>query len=359
MKKPICVIALLTLFLMMDFAAKAQSRSRSRQIRAQNKKISNYRGGAAGGFGKKAYTYVGVSFNALNYFGDLAPKSSAASTNISFTRPGLGIVASRKIGARYSLKGSLFYGRLKGSDFNSADPNEENARYRYVRNLQFRNDIIELSVQGVVDITPNYSTFLGRATIVPYIFGGVAVFYHNPKALVPETDPNTGQPLAEAGTWVALEPLGTEGQYSDGSGVSPYKKIQLAIPVGLGLRYKLNQSFDISFEVGYRHLFFDHIDDVGGSYTDLSNLNSDLARTLSDRSREATYVESGEVRDLTNPNVAQICDRRDAQGLIPGYGSSGSTNIRGNINDNDIYVVTSIQVTYIFGSSIFSKAKYR
>ncbi|MDN5215752.1 DUF6089 family protein [Fulvivirgaceae bacterium BMA12] len=360
MKKLLFVSTLLTLFFISEYELMAQSRSRSRQIRAQSKRISTYRGGVAGGFGKKAYTTIGFSVNALNYFGDLAPKAGATSTDISFTRPGFGLHLHRKIGSRYWVRGSLLYGRLKGSDFSSANPDDESARFRYVRNLQFRNDIFEFSAQGVIDITPHHGTFLGRPTFTPYVFGGIAVFYHNPKGLVPETDVNTGQALEDAGKWIALEPLGTEGQYSDGSGVSPYKKVQLAVPVGIGVRYKVNESLDVEVEVGYRHLFFDHLDDVGGSYVDLNTLNSDLARVMSDRSRELTAVESGETRDLTNPLVAEIVNRRDANNLIRGYGSNANnTNIRGNSNDNDIYVITSIRVNYILGSSIFGKAKYR
>ena len=360
MKKTLPILVLLTLFLMVEYEVMAQARSRSRAMRAQSKRISNYRGGVAGGFGKKAFTTLGFSINALNYFGDLAPKSSAASTDISFTRPGFGLFLEHKVAARAWVRGSFIYGRLQGSDFKSASPDDESARFRYVRTLQFRNDIFEFSAQGVIDITPNYSTFLGRPTFTPYIFGGVAVLYHNPKGLVPETDINTGQPLEDAGKWVALEPLGTEGQYTDGSGVSTYSKIQIAIPVGIGLRYMINQSFDVSVEVGYRHLFFDHIDDVGGNYVDLGTLDSDLARAMSDRSRELVDVESGEARDLTNPLVAEIVNKRDANNLISGYGSAGNgANIRGNSADNDIYVVTSIKVSYILGSSIFGKAKYR
>ena len=360
MKKTLPILVLLTLFFISEYEAMAQARSRSRQMRAQSKRISNYRGGVAGGFGKKAFTTIGFSINALNYFGDLAPKSTAASTDISFTQPGFGLFVEHKVGVRYWVRGSLLYGRLQGSDFKSASPDDESARFRYVRNLQFRNDIFEFSAQGVVDITPNHSTFLGRPTFTPYLFAGVAVLYHNPKGLVPETDINSGEALEDAGKWVALEPLGTEGQYTEGSGVDTYSKIQIAIPVGIGLRYMVNQSFDISLEVGYRHLFFDHIDDVGGNYVDLNTLDSNLARAMSDRSRELVDVKSGEARDLTNPLVAEIFNNRDANNLISGYGSSANgSNIRGNSADNDIYVVTSIKLTYVLGSSIFGKAKYR
>ena len=360
MKKTLPVLVLLTLFFIAEYEVMAQSKSRTRQIRAQNKRIANYRGGFAGGFGKKAFTTIGFSMNALNYFGDLAPKSNAASTDISFTRPGFGLHLERKVASRYWIRGSLIYGRLQGSDFKSASPDDELSRFRYVRNLQFRNDIFEFSAQGVIDITPNYNTFLGRPVLTPYVFGGLAVLYHNPKGLVPETDVNSGQPLEDAGKWVALEPLGTEGQHTEGSVVETYSKIQIAIPVGIGLRCMVNQSFDISFEIGYRHLFFDHLDDVSGRYVDLNTLDSDLARAMSDRSRELVDVESGQARDLTNPLVAEISDNRDANNLIRGYGSfANGTNIRGNSADNDIYIITNIKLTYILGSSIFGKAKYR
>ena len=44
---------------------------------------------------------------------------------------------------------------------------------------------------------------------------------------------------------------------------------------------------------------------------------------------------------------------------VPGYGSEGvGDNIRGSKNDRDIYVVTSIKVSYIIGAT-FHKAKFR
>ena len=367
MRKINLVLLVLGFFLFTETNVYAQRRPKSRKIRSKTRQISSYRGGSSTPFGQRAYNSASFNISSMNYFGDLAPKSSIGSTDISFTRPGVGLSFERKILPRVSVRGGLLYGRLKGSDFESADPNDQDARFRYVRNLQFRNDIFEFSVSGVLDLIPNYGTFVTRPDFVPYVFAGVAVLFHNPKGLVPDTDVNTGSPLAEAGQWVELEPLGTEGQYSEGSGVSTYSKVQIAIPVGLGLKYRLNQAIDLSLEVGYRHLFFDHLDDVGGIYTDLGLLNSDLARAMSDRSREVNDVESGNARDLTNPNIVEIISRTasyvGADGrtynIIPGYGQPGENNIRGDSSDNDIYIVTSIKLTYIFGGSLFGGAKYR
>ncbi|MCG8323709.1 MAG: DUF6089 family protein [Cytophagales bacterium] len=367
MRKISLVLLLLGFFLFAETYVYAQRRPKSRKIRSKSRQISSYRGSASSPFGRRAYNSVTFHISSMNYFGDLAPKSSIASTDISFTRPGIGVSIQRKVLPRVSVRGGLLFGRLQGSDFDSADPNDENARFRYVRNLQFRNDILEFSVSGVFDLIPSYGTFVTRSNFVPYVFAGVAVLHHNPQGLVPETDVNTGSPLAEAGQWVDLEPLGTEGQYSEGSGVSTYSNVQFAIPVGLGVRYRLSQAIDLELEVGYRHLFFDHIDDVSGSYVDLGLLNSNLARAMSDRSREVNDVNSGNPRELTNPNIAEIVSRTasyvGADGrtynIIPGYGQPGDVNIRGNSGDDDIYIVTSLKLTYIFGGSLFGGAKYR
>jgi hypothetical protein len=51
---------------------------------------------------------------------------------------------------------------------------------------------------------------------------------------------------------------------------------------------------------------------------------------------------------------------RDGQSytVIPGYGSEFKDNMRGSKNDRDIYMVTSIRLTYILGAT-FHRAKFR
>ena len=300
----------------------------------------------------KKYTSVGISLNAINYFGDLAPKEDIFSTNISFTRPDFGIWISRRLGPRFSVRGSFNWGRLKGDDFESADPNDENAVYRYIRNLQFRNDIKELSVVGIVDLFENPRTFRTRRPFNPYVFAGVAVFHHNPKALVPEIDQNTGNTFPNAGEWVDLQPLRTEGE--------DYKKIQIAIPFGVGFRFRLEERWDLALEVGYRHLFFDRIDDVSGNYVDLGTLDSDLARALSDRSREPVAVESGDTRVFTPPATATYVGADgNTYTTFGGYGNPDPSNIRGDKDDNDIYIVTGIHLSYILSTGRYRRAKFR
>src|SRR3990170_4409201 len=74
-----------------------------RNIKKNNKRISSYRGRKSV-FGKeKRYNAVGFSLSALNYYGDLAPRPSRFSTDITFTRPALGLSFTHRFGPRYSV----------------------------------------------------------------------------------------------------------------------------------------------------------------------------------------------------------------------------------------------------------------
>lgn len=356
----------------------AQNYKKRARLKKKNKNIANFRGGGMSTSKSKQYIAIGGSINALNYFGDLAPKSNAASTDISFTRPGLGIIASFRLNPFNSVNVQFMYGRLQGSDFTSANPEGELSKYRYVRNLHFRNDIKELSVNWALDLLPNHGTFMTRLPLTPYVTLGAAVFHHDPKAKVPEYDNihqytaaqiqsgELPEPHPDAGKWVRLKPLGTEGQYQEDSGVKPYSNFQFAIPIGFGLRFKVSRHLDLSVEIAYRHLFFDHIDDVGGKYVDLGSFpesaNGDLARTMADPSRQP-YSHTGASRDMfalyeTASELTYTGKDGKEYTTFRGFGHEHETNIRGNANDNDIYVVTNFKLTYVLGGS-FKNARFR
>jgi len=314
-----------------------------------------YRGRKSSFEKDKAYSMVGISVNALNYYGDLAPKPNRFSTDISFTKPAIGITFGHRFGPRYSLLASFMYGTLKGADAESANKDDTgNGVFRYNRNLSFRNRIKELSVVANIDLFDNMATYISRVKWTPYIWAGLAVFHHNPQGKAPATD-LLGNPLPQAGKWVNLRPLGTEGQYSEladgdvNKGIKPYKLIQLAIPMGLGARFKLNQDWDLAAEVGFRYLFTDYIDDVSRNYVDLGVLKNDLARTMSYRSSE-----------IADPSATVPETSRDGTvyNLLPGYGKEHPDNLRGNKGDRDIYMVTTIRATYILGRK-FHRAKFR
>ena len=197
---------------------------------------------------RKQYNSVGFSLTAMNYFGDVTPSTSFTSLRLGATRPNVGVYIQRRFYPRISGRLSLNYGRITGDDAKAADENGADSRYRYNRNMNFQNDILEASAVMIVDLIENRNNYLKRPDFVPYVFGGVAGFYHNPKG------------ADASGKFVNLQPLKTEGQET------AYSQYQFAIPFGGGVRYRINRNFDASLEIGWRKTFTDYLDDVSGNY---------------------------------------------------------------------------------------------
>jgi hypothetical protein len=327
------------------------------QIKRNNNRLSTYSGSIRNKFGtNNRYYSIGISFNTLNYFGDLAPAPTRLSTDIGLTKPAIGLTFGYRIGAWQTLQASFTYGGIQGSDAESADKNDgSNGIYRYQRNLSFRNRIKELSLVVVVDLFANKADYLSRSNWTPYVFAGIAVFHHNPQAQVPKTDLQ-GTPFPNAGEWVDLRPLGTEGQYSKlnkgdaNHGISPYSLIQPAIPFGVGVRFRVADKLDVSSEFAMRYLFTDYLDDVSQNYVDLGALGDDeLAKALSYRSNEVatgtyTYTSNYDGRNYS---------------VLPGYGSEHKDNQRGNKDDRDIYTVFTLRVSYLLEIHHFRRPKFR
>lgn len=327
----------------------AYSQMKRKAIKKNNKQMSSFRGRKFD-FKDKVYNSIGVSVNAFNYYGDLSPTTKAISTDISLTQPAIGLSFTHRFGPRYQLVGSFTYGGIQGSDNSSADPADvENAVYRYVRNLSFRNRIKELSVVAQVDLFKNEQTYLSRVQWTPYAYAGLAGFHHNPQAIGPETD-LFGQPLSDAGTWIDLRPLKTEGK--------SYSLFQIAIPFGLGARFKLNEIMDIAVEWGFRYTFTDYLDDVSGYYVDLNSFGTnERAKALSYRSNEVPLGVNSNVDEL----IANRYTGYAGFTTVSGFGhinSDGTPNLRGKPDGNDNYMITSIRISYILGKS-FSRAKFR
>lgn len=339
------------------------------RIKSNNKAMSKFRGKKNSFTKQKKYASFGFAINSMSYLGDIAPKASWGSTKLGFTRPGFTLSYGYRLGPRYTILGALSWGRLQSDDFKVGDPTSEESKYRYTRNASFRNDIIELSAIAVVDIIKNEGSYLSRATLVPYIFAGIAGFHHNPKAKAPDNyvlaAGGSSTPLAEGGTWVALEPLGTEGQHATNMvdtdanfGNKPYSLWQISIPVGVGMRYRLADALDLSFDFSVRVLFTDYIDDVSKNYVDLDVLDSDLARAMSDRSRDVLSA-NGDPRDISGLSTRVYTGREgNDYEVINGYGSEQRDNFRGSPAFNDTYYMASFKIAYIIGAK-FRRAKFR
>lgn len=278
----------------------------------------------AQGFAKKnRYISIGGNLNAMNYVGELDPGPSFLSPGIKFTRYNLGLTGLYRMGPRFSLRGNLSYGRIKGSDAENADFKDKNI-HRKIRNLSFRGPLVEAKLDAVFDLFENRSNFRKRPDYTPYAFFGVAYFYHNPEA-------------EYNGQWYKLQPLQLEGK--------KYSLHQISIPVGIGFRYKLAKNWDLAFEMGWRFTFTDYLDDVAGTYRNKNDFGGDtIAIALSDRSMEG-LANNEELAKWVVENQGFTLDDRGE--IVPfGYGIHGAQ--RGDTKGRrDVYIVTGFHLTYI------------
>lgn len=223
---------------------------------------------------------VGVT----NFLGDLGGANQIGrdfvyDLDFQSTRPSL------VIGYRYQFNSYLFgranlqWGILRSDD----DLTDE--RFRNGRNLTFRSGFVEIDALAEFYFLQNSRGNLYRLRGVRgrsglkvdlYIFGGIGFMYFNPKA-------------EYQGQWVALQPIGTEGQ---GLKDQPdnYKRTTFTIPYGIGIGKSLDRYWAVNIELTLRKTFTDYIDDVSGEYFGRENIKQaklDAGASIADANRAA------------------------------------------------------------------------
>lgn len=263
---------------------------------------------------------VGVNAGFANYLGEIGGGPGLArdwilDMKLDQTRWNPGVFARYRLDYNFALNFSFEYARLQGADSLTENPN------RFTRNLHFRNDVFEFAVTGEYYFynQPDVGR-TGRYLLdfKAYFWGGVGVFYNNPKARL-------------GSTWYELQPLNTEGLDT------PYSKWQPVIPVGFGMFYTFSRIHRFGMKVGWRYTFTDYIDDVSTVYPDPSELGSPEAIALSNRTSEVA----------NNPLARDLADV-----YVPGQ-------IRGNPEANDSYLMLSFNYSYVIRgkSKSFGKRK--
>lgn len=303
------------------------------------------------GLGVSAHTYFGdltpSGFNTQTYFGDLSSIEYFIKNAFKITRPGISAFAMYNFNPIVFFAGEISYGRITGDDFNG-DPTISSTR-KYTRNLHFRNDLIGLNLRANVNIFRDPFEFFKRRDFNMYLFSGISIFYSNPKAMVPDTGWD-GQTFENAGEWVALRPLGTEGQNHPDYG-NKYSAVQLGVPFGGGLRFRLGYKTDIMVEGSLHYILSDYIDDLGSNYVDLGIFDNELAKALSDRSQEKIAVLKGEMRDwqlildYTRDYIYESAYDGRTYSVFEGFGHPQGA--RGG-DRNDLIATLSIKISYIF-----------
>ena len=178
---------------------------------------------------------IGLFGGGAYYVGDLNPHY-----HFLMTQPAFGAVIKYNYGTRWSFRLGGYRGKVAGDDSRS-NTNE-------IRGLSFESNITEVSVAAEFNF---FDFYVGskKNIVTPYIFGGLGVFFFNPKA-----------------GGVTLRELGTEGQNIGFDGRGKYNLYSFSLPFGLGIKYSLNRRLGISAEWGLRKTLADYIDDVSTTY---------------------------------------------------------------------------------------------
>jgi len=220
---------------------------------------------------------LGLFFGGSYYIGDLNPSRQFAMTSI-----GVGAIYRYNFTDHLSLRANGFWGNVAGDD--------AIVKYNEIRNLHFRSNILELSLQGEVNFLPFEPGDL-KTLSTPYIFGGAGIFRFNPQA---EWD----------GVWYNLRPLGTEGQGSDlYPDRKPYSLTSHNYLFGVGFKFNITRQFTGALEWGMRRTGTDYLDDVSTTYPDPTVFGQDSrAIELYDRSLENRGENIGFQRGNPNNN---------------------------------------------------------
>jgi hypothetical protein len=270
---------------------------------------AQYNGGKSG----KYKWDVGISSGAANYLGDmggnaLTRRDFVSDMKLSQTRTAVGGFVRYRIMHDLYVQGNVGWARISGNDKLSSNP------ARNTRNLNFRNDILEITAQAqyvFYEVNDLGHTFRNQSNFRAYVGLGAGAAYHNPKAEL-------------NGDWIALRPLTTEG--------INYTKVTAVIPATAGFYFTLHRNFRIGWNLTWRTTFTDYLDDVSTRYADPSQLPSSLAVQLANRTDELENVTPAFAENFT-----------------PG-------NKRGDPTHNDSYLTSTIDMSYVIrGHSIYSQ----
>ncbi len=263
------------------------------------------------GFSQYKWEFGG-NLGAANYLGEMGGKEKTrrdfiADIKLGKSRTNFGGFVRYKQKQWLYFRAALQYCRVAGADSSSTNPG------RVGRNLSFRNDIFDLSVDAEYCFYhPNDISRIGkkRVDFQSYVFGGVGMFYSNPKAKY-------------QGDWYALQPLQTEG--------IKYKKLNLMLPAGVGMKYTIGRKWKFGAEFAYRFTFTDYIDDASTSYPASGVLTDPLAIALSNRNGELSSATKDKVTDL--PSSSNYGPPSDKQPKL---------NKRGDPTHDDVYMFLTL-----------------
>lgn len=232
--------------------------------------------------------YFGVG--GMYYLGDLKETSLPDFKTVKFA---INAGVHYDINTRWGVQLNYLHGSLTGDDSRSSQASVQ------LRDLKFYTKMDEIALRFTFNILREK---VGR--VVPYLTAGGGVFHFNPLRF-----------------GVALQPLGTEGQYAAGGGYAkPYSLWQPVVTAGLGVRYRFHCNWGVKLEANYHITFTDYLDDVSTDY-----LAPDIL--------------------ATSPGGAATVYYSDPSGGL----ARAQRDTRGNPAQKDSYIDVSLSLIYFIG----------
>lgn len=236
---------------------------------------------------------LGFGIGTTNYYGDISNPGQLINANPNVAL-NLEYPASPRLNARFEI----MYYQIEAAD--SEYEGNKSREDRYVRNLSFRANNFEASLSATLSLYKDNRVYYLRPKFNPYALLGIGVTTVNPKAKY-------------RGDWYNLRPIQTEGV--------EYSPVALVVPFGAGVKFKVNNEFNMAVEATYRIAFTDYLDDISSNYIDNAS--------------------------FTDPVEAILADRRQELGMSP----AAAGKIRGNPDSNDGYFTLSVKGTYYLPTS--------
>jgi hypothetical protein len=204
----------------------------------------NYRG-----FNQQSTRWeAGFSLGVANTMTDIAPRK--ANTQATLTdiyirglSPAISLQTRYRVDQSFSMKFNLSTLMLRGKDIWSPDSDVVN------RGKSFSNNVIEgsLLTEFYMPLRKFESKKDFRYNVMDvFFFTGISAFYNSPEVLGPIID-EYDRNLLES------ENL--------------YRKIQFAVPLGMGIQWTLDNKWVLGVDMNFRYTFFDYLDGFKRPYS--------------------------------------------------------------------------------------------
>jgi|GEM_PF-924777 len=237
----------------------------------------------------------------------------------------VGVFFRYRVSKYFAITSNIAYANLVGDDKNGKTP------YVLARNLNFRNNIFELSQSIEANIfqltkvsknSPVRNGMRSRVDIRLFVSVGFGGILFSPTT---ELD----------GVKYKLRPLQTEAK--------KYGKLTWTVPIGIGFGYTINRKTYLGVNLNYHFTGTDYLDDVSGFY----NVNYQEALKHKDKPEFALANRTPEVQSLTSKDENYNPNMRE------GYLYDKNT-VRGSKSNNDGYLMLNVTV----GAVIKGKNKF-